>query len=508
MPGRFASLLLVAFRAQGAKRPRIGLPGERADSVGNMQRWVLHVDMDAFYASCEQLTRPTLRGRPVLVGGVSGRGVVAGASYEARALGARSAMPMFQARPLIGFRGVVVAPRFPVYKAASRRVFRIFEELGGTIEQVSIDECFLEPAELQGADAQEVLKFAEHLRARVREETGLPCSVGAGSGKQTAKIGSGLAKPDGARIIPREKHTEVLHPLDVGTLWGVGPVTAKKLELMGVNTIGDLAAMPRKEVEAGLGATIGGPLWLMANGEDDRPVKPRAIAKQISAEHTYPRDLISVAEVDAAIRRAAEGAHRRLLIDGRGARTVTVKLRMADFHIESRSTTLGFATTDLDVLLAAAFSLARYPAELGPIRLVGVGFSGLEESSQGILFPELEQEKLLKRDFDTDYEVGVRSAEASISEDVELPETASSEQTWRATQDVAHAEFGHGWVQGIGHGKVTVRFETRTSGVGQVRTFDEDDPALTVADPLESLDWADYFESLDSNDSLSDEEER
>ncbi|MGX1739897.1 DNA polymerase IV [Corynebacterium flavescens] len=470
-----------------------------------MQRWVLHIDMDAFFASVEQLTRPTLRDRPVLVGGLGGRGVVAGASYEAREYGAHSAMPMFRAQQLVGSRAVVVMPRHAVYSAASRRVFGIIAAHVGVIEQLSIDEAFMEPVALRGASAGEVFEWAENLRALIREETGLPCSIGAGSGKQFAKIGSGEAKPDGTFVIPVNKQIEMLHPLAAKKLWGVGPVTASKLSSIGVETIGQLANMTQKEVEISLGNTVGIQLWRLAQGIDEREVAPRAISKQISTEHTYPKDLLSVAEVDAAILRAAQGAHRRLLKDGRGARTVTVKLRMADFHIESRSSTLPYATDDLEVLQASALRLARYPGELGPIRLVGVSYSGLEEARQNVLFPELDRELVRPLAPDNDFETGVGGAvvgpegEAMSSETVvegltlNAKDAGDAEKTWRTTEDVYHPDYGHGWVQGTGHGVVSVRFETRATGPGKSKSFAVDDPALKPADPLDSLAWSEWF---------------
>lgn len=435
-----------------------------------MQRWVLHIDMDAFFASCEQLTRPTLMGRPVLVGGMSGRGVVAGASYEARKYGARSAMPMYRAQQLIGAKAVVVRPRFEVYRLASQRVFHYLQQRVDLIEQLSIDEGYMEPAELVGASAEEVEAWAHQIRAEIREQTGLPASIGAGSGKQFAKIGSGQAKPDGAFVIPAEKQEEMLRPLDVEELWGVGPVTATKLHSIGVNTIGDLARLSQREVEITLGTTIGPSLWMMARGVDDRPVAPRAESKSVSAEHTYPQDLTTKDEVDGALERALTGAHRRLLKDGRGARTVTVKMRMADFHSETRSLTLGYATDDIATLRKAMQSLARYPAELGPIRLVGVGFSGLESERQDVLFPELDQ--------------AVISTETTFEED-----TTATKRTWHATQDVFHPDYGHGWIQGTGHGFVSVRFETRATGPGPFKSFAADDEKLQPADPVDSLAW-------------------
>ncbi|AVH88657.1 DNA polymerase IV [Corynebacterium camporealensis] len=470
-----------------------------------MQRWVLHIDMDAFYASCEQLTRPTLQGRPVLVGGLGGRGVVAGASYEARKFGAHSAMPMYRAQQLVGNRGVVVRPRRAVYSAVSRRVFQLIGQHVEVIENLSIDEASWNPEALVGATADEVFEWAEELRALIRKETGLPCSIGAGSGKQFAKIGSGEAKPDGTFVIPVDKQIELLHPLPANKLWGVGPVTASKLRAIGVETIGQLAAMTRKEVEISLGGVVGLQLWQLAQGIDDREVAPRAIAKQISAEHTYNQDLTTVEEVDAAIVRAAKGAHRRLRKDGRGARTVTVKLRMADFHIESRSTTLPYATDDLDVLKAAAFRLARYPSELGPIRLVGVGYSGLETARQDVLFPELDREIVRPALPDSDFETGVSDSRAAGPPvDVNISDTADT--GWVATQDVYHPDYGHGWVQGAGHGVVSVRFETRATGPGRTKSFAEDDPQLEIADPLDSLAWEDWFAEQDREDLVEETE--
>src|SRR5699024_9933365 len=207
---------------------------------------------------------------------------------------------------------------------------------------------------------------------------GSPASTGAGSGRQLPNMGSGEANPGGGFVIPADKQEEMLHPLDVEELWGVGPVTATKLHSIGVNTIGDLARLNQREVEITLGTTIVPSLWMIARGVHDSPVAPRPESKSVSAEHTYPQDLTTTEEVDGALERALTGSHRLLLKDGRGARTVTVKMRMADFHSETRSLTLGYATDDIATLRKAMQSLARYPAELGPIRLVGVGFSGLE----------------------------------------------------------------------------------------------------------------------------------
>lgn len=483
---------------------------------GGQDRWVLHVDMDAFFASCEQLTRPTLRGRPVLVGGQGGRGVVAGCSYEARAKGARSAMPSHQARRLVGPGAVFVSPRMPVYRALSRRVFEVFAEHAPVVEQISVDEAFLEPPELRGADADRTRQWAQELRAAIRAATGLPASVGAGAGKQYAKIASELAKPDGVMVVPRRDHAEVMFPLPVRSLWGVGPVAGERLAQFGVATIGDLAAMNDDDVAHALGKTVGPAIARIARGYDDRPVHERAEAKQISAESTFAADLTTSGQVAAAVRRAAEAAHRRLLSDGRAARTVTVKVKRSDFTSITRSYTLPVGTTSLETIIGVARSLAPDPVDFGAIRLLGVGVSGLTDHYQDALF-EQEFVPVDRSGHDDDDEdlpdiVGVGTTvttdESEPGDDGtgpadegtadgraagELPAIGAwrqaGHQRFETGADVRHPEFGHGWVQGSGHGRVSVRFETAATGPGRMRTFAEDDPDLEPADPLDSLGW-------------------
>ncbi len=444
-----------------------------------MERWVLHFDMDAFFASVEQLTRPTLRGRPVLVGGLGGRGVVAGASYEARVFGARSAMPMHQARRLVGAGAVVLPPRGVVYGLASRRVLDAVRSMVPVLEQLSFDEAFGEPPELAGARAEEVERFGQRLRLRVREQTGLVASVGAGSGKQVAKIASELAKPDGIRVIRRDEELALLHALPVRRLWGIGPVAEEKLHRLGIDTVGQLAALSDGEAANILGAGIGPALHRLARGIDDRPVVERAEAKQISAESTFPVDLTTLEQLREAAGPIAEHAHRRLDRDGRGARTVTVKLKKSDMSTLTRSATLPYATADVGTLTATARRLLLDPREVGPIRLVGVGFSGLSDVRQESLFPDLEQQ------------------EAELADpQVPVPEPAPEAGGWRVGDDVTHPEFGHGWVQGAGHGVVSVRFETRSSGPGLMRTFAVEACDLTSANPVDSLDWPEYVAAV------------
>ena len=345
--------------------------------------------MDAFYAAVEQLTRPTLRDRPVLVGGLGPRGVVAGASYQARVFGARSAMPMGQARRLCP-HAVVLPPRGGLYSAVSEQVMAVLAEAAPIVEPVSLDEAFLEPPALAGATPAEVEEFGTTLRAAVRTRTGLPASVGAGSGKQLAKIASELAKPDGLRVVAPDEEHEVLGPLPVRALWGVGPVAEAALHRLGVRTIGALAALDLREATDVLGVAIGTELHRLARGIDERPVAPRGAAKQISAETTFDVDLTTMTAVHDAVTRITGGAHRRLVESGRAARTVTVKIRSADFTTHTRSETATLATTDLGTLTAVAQRLARAAVGEGGVRLIGVSLAGLGDEPPPGLFGDPE----------------------------------------------------------------------------------------------------------------------
>jgi DNA polymerase IV len=444
-------------------------------------RWVLHFDMDAFFASVEQLTRPTLRGRPVLVGGLGGRGVVAGASYETRVFGARSAMPMHQARRLVGAAAVVLPPRGVVYGVASGRVLDTVRSMVPVLEQLSLDEAFGEPIELAGAPADEVERFCEHLRARVLTETGLVASVGAGSGKQIAKIASDLAKPNGIRVVRRDEERTLLAGLPVRRLWGIGPVAEEKLHRLGIDTVGAFAALSGTEVADILGGTVGPALHRLAQGIDDRPVAERADAKQISAESTFAEDLTTLNQLRDATGPIGEHAHQRLERDGRGARTVTVKLKKSDMSTLTRSATLPYATTDASTLIGTARRLLLDPVDIGPVRLLGVGFSGLSDFQQESLFPDLEQ---------------VLEASDAPPTALAAPSAEQAPAAWRIGDDVSHTLHGHGWVQGAGHGVMTVRFETRSSGPGPVHTLPADTPDVRRANPVDSLDWPDYVRHL------------
>ncbi len=465
-------------------------------------RWVLHLDMDAFFASAEQLTRPTLADRPVLVGGLGPRGVVAGASYQARVFGARSAMPMGQARRRCP-HATVLPPRFALYQAISREVMDVLATGGTVLEPVSVDEAFLEPLELAGAGAEAVTAFGTELRRRVRERVGLPASVGAGSGKQLAKIASELAKPDGLRVVDAAEQDSVLAPLPVRSLWGIGPVSEEALRKVGITTIGQLAATDAREVVGVLGSAVGSELHRLARGIDDRAVAPRGAAKQISAETTFDTDLTAMSAVHEAVEKITVAVHRRLVADGRAARTVTVKARTADFTTLTRSETTAFATRELATLSTMARRLAGTAVGEGGIRLLGVSVSGFSEDPPLALFDAVpSDEGWTTRPLDATTP-DPPPAGAEGLDDVTVTADAAPEpgigagptrpgagddpdRPWRAGDDVTHAQHGHGWVQGSGHGRVTVRFETAVTGPGPARTFDAADPDLARADPLRS----------------------
>lgn len=416
----------------------------------------------------------------MLVGGLGGRGVVAGASYEARVFGARSAMPMHQARRMVGGGAVVLPPRMSLYSVLSKRTFDALRLRMPILEQLSVDEAFGEPVELAGVGADEVRAFCEDLRALIKAETGLVASIGAGAGKQVAKIASGLAKPDGVAVIPPGIQHELLDPLPVRKLWGIGPVAEEKLKRLGIETIGGFARTPIAEVASILGTTVGPGLHRLAQGIDDRPVAERAESKQISAESTFAADIVTMAQLRAAVESSGRAAFSRLEKDGRAARTVVLKLKKSDMSILTRSVTLPFATIDRQILIATAQKQVIDPQELGPIRLVGVGFAGLSTVRQGSLFPELDQDV-------PGYPVETLTGALDEAE-LDVPVAARVPQRyWHPGLDVKHPEYGHGWVQGAGHGVVTVRFETRSSGTGIAKTFAESDEVLEVADAVDSL---------------------
>jgi len=350
-----------------------------------MERSILHIDMDAFFASVEQRDHPELRGKPVLVGGDGPRGVVAAASYEAREFGCRSAMPSAVAKRLCP-HAVFVKGSMGVYKEVSKQVFGILERFSPAIQPISIDEAFLDVSgstHLFGSATE----IAIEIRRLVLAETGLTCSVGIAPNKFLAKLASDMNKPDGYTVITTETAQGILDPLPVDRLMGVGPSAKARLERIGVRTVAQLRKMPVELLDAKLGEH-GVRLSRLSRGIDDRPVRMDREAKSISHEHTFATDLEDVDEVRAIIMRQAEDVASRLRKHGRFAKVITIKVRFGDFETITRSNTLDFQTNETSVIHRESRALFDVWARgFRPVRLIGVGLSGLTDcASVGGLF--------------------------------------------------------------------------------------------------------------------------
>lgn len=339
-------------------------------------RRIIHLDMDAFYASVEQRDDPALRGRPVAVGGSPrSRGVVAAASYEARAFGVRSAMPMARALRQCPDL-VVVRPDFPRYREASQRVMAILRSATPLVEPLSLDEAYLDVTDNLWGEPL-ATSVARGLKQRIREELALTASAGVAPNKFLAKIASGWRKPDGLTVIAPARVEAFLQQLPVEALWGVGPVTARKLHAIGIGRLVDVRAAD-PAVLAGAVGSLAGWLCQLARGEDPRPVRPDRPRKSISVETTFATDVGDAAAQAVAVRqlagRVAELLARRLL----RARTVTLKVRYGDFTTVTRSHTDIVATLDAGEIGQRALALlARTEASTRPVRLLGVGSHGL-----------------------------------------------------------------------------------------------------------------------------------
>jgi len=354
-----------------------------------MARTILHADMDAFYASVEQRDRPELRGRPVVVGGSpEGRGVVAAASYEARAFGVRSALPMSRALRLCP-QAVRVSPRFDRYGEVSRQVMAVFRAVTPLVEPLSLDEAFLDAtsqvAAFGGGEA-----LARHIKSEVRRVTALNVSVGVATSKTVAKIASDAGKPDGLVVVAPGEEAAFLAPMPVRALWGVGPRAEEALIAAGMHTIGDLAAADAGTIERVLG-NRGVLLRDMARGVDDRAVEPVRERKSVGAETTFARDLADGPELREELHRLADEVASRLREKEMRARTVVLKLRYADFRTLTRRTTRPGATDDAAAIESAAALLLDAVVETGDrFRLLGVTAAqlseGLDSSPQLPLF--------------------------------------------------------------------------------------------------------------------------
>ncbi len=418
----------------------------------------MHLDLDAFFASVEQRDKPSLRGKPVIVGGIGPRGVVATASYEARVHGVRSAMRTAEARarcPHAAFLG----GRFEAYRTASRLVMERLREETELVEPLSLDEAFVDLAASPAFDPDRVGEAVERIRADIAELThGLTASVGVASSKLMAKIASEINKPDGVFVIAPGTEADVLGPMQATVIPGVGPATAERLRRVGISTVQELRAPSEDELVRLLGVSAGESMWRLARALDDRPVVAEREAKSVSVEDTFEHDITDRALLTQEVERMSRVVSARLRKNGISGRTVTLKVRHHDFETHTRSSTLAGPTDSVGVLSATALSLLDSVDLAGGLRLIGVGVSGLADWVQDDLFTEPDDD-----------------------EAPEEPELRQRRRTvlWYPGQDVHHAEHGDGWVWGAGLGRVTVRFETRLTPPGPVHTFSEDDPALS-----------------------------
>ena len=353
--------------------------------TGPTWRYILHADLDAFYASVEQRDNPELKGKPLVVGGPpESRGVVAAASYEARGYGIRSAMPMRTALRLCNDL-VRVSPRFDRYHEVSGRVMDIFRSVTPLVEPVSMDEAYLDITSQATPEKADVM--AHSLKDRVKRETELTVTIGGGTSKTVAKIASQVAKPDGLLLIRSGEESAFLAPLDVEVLSGVGPKTAAVLRKNSVNTLGRLAACDEAWLQQAFGRR-GPELKERALGIDHYPVTPHRETKSVSAEVTMPTDVDDTEVLKKQVQGLAQGVANRLQEAGLQGKTVYVKLRLADFTTFTRQTTLQTQTDEGDVIFRAAWELVQ--RELGPgrrFRLVGVGVTRFHADLQMAMIP-------------------------------------------------------------------------------------------------------------------------
>ncbi len=337
---------------------------------------ILHADVDAFFASVEQRDEPRLRGRPVIVGAW----VVLAASYEAKAHGVRTAMSVGLARRLCP-KAIVVEPRMSAYAEASKAVYRVFDETTPLVEGLSIDEAFLDVRGLRRLSGRPI-EIARRLRREVREQVGLPITVGIARTKFLAKVASGVAKPDGLLVVPPDRELAFLQPLPIERLWGVGRVTAAKLHNSGITTVGQVAQLDEAALVSLLGRASGRHLHALAHNRDPRPVQARRRRRSMGAQRALSRSPRSFEEVDAALVALVDRVTRRMRSAGRVGRTVVLRLRFDDFSRATRSHTLPYPTANTHTILTTArglLAVALPMIERRGITLVGVAVSNLQD---------------------------------------------------------------------------------------------------------------------------------
>lgn len=431
---------------------------------------ILHLDMDAFFAAIEQRDKPSLRGKPVVVGGTGVRGVVSTASYEARRFGVRSAMSIAQARSRCPHAAYLGA-RFDEYRRTSAIVMGLLHEVSPLVEPLSVDEAFVDLAAAEGFSASAVPDLVASLRAEVTQRTGgLTCSIGVASSKFMAKIASEINKPDGFHLVAPGTEMALIGPMPVTAIVGVGPATAERLRTLGVSTVEDLRGLSEAELVRLLGAAGGTNLHRLARAEDDRPVVADRESKSVSVEDTFDHDIADRARLESIVDAMARTVARRLRTAKLSGRTITVKIRRHDFETSTRSMTLRAPTDHPGTITEAARSLLAATDVTDGLRLVGVGVSGLADWVQEDLFGD-----------DTE------ATDESATSDASEVESFRRPRGWTPGLDVRHEVHGDGWVWGSGLGRVTVRFETRQSPAGPIHTFRADDPQLRPR-PVESTE--------------------
>lgn len=360
-------------------------------------RWIIHADLDAFFAAVEQRDNPELRGKPVMVGGAGGRGVVTAASYEARAFGIHAAMPGARARRLCP-QGIFVRGSFRKYQTESARVMGILADYSPTVQSLSIDEAFLDATGLERWKGGP-LPVAEEIRQRVRQECGLTISIGIASSKLVAKMATNAGKPDGLVLVPHGGEQAFLAPLPIGALYGVGPQMAGRLRDHGIHTVGQLAAYSSEALQRAFGVWgLHAHHW--ANGRDARQVSPKREVKSVSNETTFPQTVYARETLQNMLMALAEQVGNRLRAKGMRGRKVAMRLRAADFATLSRQMTLARPTDATDVIYTEAKRLlAGIKLNKGGYRLIGVGVHDLHPAAEGQLplWPEPE-ERLSRRD--------------------------------------------------------------------------------------------------------------
>ena len=360
---------------------------------------VLHVDMDAFYASASLISRPDLRGKPVIIGGAGGRSVVLSATYEARAFGVTSAMPMARARRLCP-QAVVIEPDHRRYAAISEAVMATFATVTDTVEPLSLDEAFLDVA---GAVRRlgSPVTIAERLRDTIADEQGITCSVGVAPTKFVAKLASNLAKPDGLIVVPREEVVSFIHQLPVAAIWGVGDKTEEHLHRLGLRTVADLAHTPVETLQRALGDVAGRNLHDLAWGRDPRHVVPERREKSIGADETFAHDIDDPVRIHRELLRLADRTAARARTAGMSGRTVSIKVRFADFTTITRAKTLRHHTdVSRDIYATARELYDRLGLQRARIRLVGVRLEGLVPTENAPIQARLDEPEKGWRDAD------------------------------------------------------------------------------------------------------------